>query len=91
MAVLGPGDLDVLGRIHVGETSVSSHHLVRLELRGLVKDTTSGMQLTPAGLRALRSGHSLEPETIPGRDPGRDALGRRLGRRSPNSRRDMPY
>jgi hypothetical protein len=91
MTTIGRGDYEALGRINVGDAQIPSDHVVRLEMRGLVKNDASGLRLTEAGRRQLRNAPTFETAVNPERNSGRDALGRRLGRRSPNNGRYSPF
>jgi hypothetical protein len=60
---------------------VKPNHVVRLELMGLVRDRASGIELTPAGRRALKSfpNSPALPAAPSTAAQDRDSIGRRKG------------
>lgn len=76
---LGTNDIAILNALFRQQTpKVSSAHRLRLELLGLVRDTTEGLRLTPAGQKAATCTPTIEHEKLDAPPPRRvDALGRK--------------
>lgn len=77
---LNPRDLDVLRALMTGMTpDVRSHHRLRLELLGLVRDGAKGLELTPAGRKAITETLATDVEDLrPVKEEReRDASGRK--------------
>jgi len=51
--ILSHADMFMLRAIESGTPPTSSNHLVRLEMKGLVRDDARGLRLTQQGRRAL--------------------------------------
>jgi hypothetical protein len=71
-------EIDILRALARGEDlTLSSTHRVRLELLGLIKETTSGVLLTTLGERSQHLRPSITHETIEPAERRLDVLGRR--------------
>lgn len=79
---LHPRDIEVLRALGFGPApDVRSHHRLRLELLGLVRDGPKGLILTAAGretISQLLAKDVEDPRPFP-EERQRDALGRRIG------------
>ena len=64
--------------------AINSHHRLRLELLGLVKDGPNGLKLTPAGNEAARTISSKSAEEMPTQERPVNKRGRRIGKRNLN-------
>jgi hypothetical protein len=81
---LGEGDVQVLRALLVSMPKIPSHHRLRLELLGLVRDGADGLRLTPAGREIAEQAPPSEVNNTSA--VAYDSKPDALGRRKPDSR-----
>jgi hypothetical protein len=75
---LSTSDVGILAALRRGESpEVASVHRVRLELKGLVRDTVKGLVLTPLGRDAALSTPNIKHEVMEQPIRRLDAAGRK--------------
>jgi hypothetical protein len=80
---LGATEIEILQSLARGEAPVvSSSQRVRLEMLGLVKDTTLGLQLTPEGRSVADVAEPIPHETVENRERALSINGRKKGPRA---------